>query len=386
MRSRPPALPSRVRASVVTVALAAALLLLPAGASAAAPAKAATVPSSRDRLRAQCLLYGADPKNPWALAHGMVVFGQPFAASDGRKAYQVMVDDYVHKSLDPKLGAWVFERYRPDGMPIDPHPNLLIKSMVLAGLPDSTTFQTPAGKLTLGDLVKNVETAFRHVPQNEEYWEDVGWTLDLLADRLTPQHATFKNGEGKTIDFNEVMDDALAYLELADKDLAAGMEKGLAEVPKRKQGIYAHSCGGLHLVQAVVHWARFPEVRRRWGKRFDRQVDVLFYRLGSEQRQYDTAFGALPQFKLQLATQMLKFYGHFLETTGRLRQDLKLKPTAKQKLAISRAERLLDRAVLELQELHAFERMDELKTSQRQIYLDLIGDSCHAAHGLELWK
>jgi hypothetical protein len=29
--------------------------------------------------------------------------------------------------------------------------------------------------------------------------------------------------------------------------------------------------------------------------------------------------------------------------------------------------------------------MDELKQSQPQLYLDLIGDACHAAHGLGYW-
>jgi hypothetical protein len=40
-------------------------------------------------------------------------------------------------------------------------------------------------------------------------------------------------------------------------------------------------------------------------------------------------------------------------------------------------------AVRLLEEEKAFERMPEIKKTQKQVYLDLIGDSCHAAHGLE---
>ena len=62
---------------------------------------------------------------------------------------------------------------------------------------------------------------------------------------------------------------------------AARFHAGQPLVPKRKQGIYSHSCGGLHLVQAVLGWARFAEVKKAWGARFDLQVALLFYRLDS---------------------------------------------------------------------------------------------------------
>jgi hypothetical protein len=34
---------------------------------------------------------------------------------------------------------------------------------------------------------------------------------------------------------------------------------------------------------------------------------------------------------------------------------------------------------------HAYEQADTLKVKQKQVYLDLVGDSCHAAHGFEAW-
>jgi hypothetical protein len=182
------------------------------------------------------------------------------------------------------------------------------------------------------------------------------------------------------------MDDGLAHLELAQRELSDGMAKGLPQVPKRKQGIYAHPCGGLHLFQAVASWARFPEVRKKWGKRFDRQVDVLFYRLESEQRQYDAALKQAPQYALQILTQMVKFHGHFLETAGRLNVENGWKPTGAQKRAVEKSKAVLEFAVRELQQLRAFQNMDELEKSLPQVHLDLIGDSCHAVHGLSYWR
>ncbi len=344
-------------------------------------------PSSKELLRTQCLLHAADPKNPWALAHGITGLGKSHLASDGRRAADVIVSDFLQKNPGDQGSPYSFAKFAADRTPIEPHPNLLVKSLVESKLPDSTTFKMSSGeKVTLGELVKSVQIGFAHVPINEGYWLNVGWTLDLLGSRLTPKTARFKNRAGQEIDFNEVMDDALAYLELAQAPIAAGMDQGLPEVPKRKQGIYSHSCGGLHLIQAVNAWARFPEVKKRWGKRLDRQIDVLFYRLGSEQRQYEAALAQAPQYKLQLLTQMLKFYGHFLETTGRLVAENGFKPNVAQKRNIASARALLDYATVELHGMGAFDTMDEIKKSQPQIYLDLIGDACHAAHGLNYWK
>lgn len=349
-------------------------------------------PHAQVVLGEQCLMHAADPKNPWALAHGVTAFGKKFAADDGRLATQVMVEDFLLPNRAPDGGVgpgspFGFLRYAPDGTPIEPHTNLIAKTLVLAGVPPRTSFATRAGKVTLQALVDGARLGFRHVPQSEEYWKDAAWTLEALGAGLKPgKAARFLVSDGTEIDFDQVMDDALAYHEQATAPLAAGLERGLPSVPKNKQGIYAHSCGGLHLTQAIVAWARHGEVRSRWGKRLDRLVAVLFYRLDSERVQYDAALQQAPQYKLLVLTQMVKFYGHFLETTARLKAEAGWKPQEPQANAVRKAKALLDAATRGLEEERAFLRMNQLKTTQHQVWLDLIGDSCHAVHGLQGWQ
>lgn len=341
-------------------------------------------PYAHQALHDQCLLFAADPKNPWALAHGITALGANFVAADGRKAADVMVGDFLLENRQPD-GGWGpgarygFARYAPDGTPIEPHTNLITKTLVNAGTPLSTKYKTKAGNaLTLKDLVEEARKGFVHVPTNDEYWRDVAWTLDLLSQVTPPSDAAF----------NKVMDDALGELERANLDLKNGLQQGAALVPKRKQGIYAHSCGGLHFQQAVISWARHPEVRKRWGKRVDEQIDILFYRLESERQQYDAALTAGGnEYKLAVLTQMVKFYGHFLETTARLKTDLKWTPDERQKQAVAKAKAYLDHAVrmLEADKTFTDARMKALKKEKPQIYLDLIGDSCHASHGWDGW-
>ncbi len=332
---------------------------------------------SHQALREQCLVWAADPKNPWALAHGVTAFGPSFLAADARTAGTVMIGDFLLKNDDPALGGpFGFAKYTADGTPIEPHPNLIVKTLVLAGVPLATHYPAPfKGTVTLQQLAESAKTSFRHVPANPEYWKEVAWTLDLL---------THTNGTSRELD--GVMNDALTELERATAELKKGMNAGQPQVEKRKQGLYAHPCGGLHFVQAVISYAARPAIRQAWGPRVDAQIAILFYRLESERRQYDRARQHMPQYALELLTQQLKFYGHFLETTARLKTDLAWQPTEAQRRGIAKAAALLDATVRELQELKAFEQMPALKTQKPQVFLDLIGDACHASHGLDGWQ
>lgn len=341
-------------------------------------------------LRAQCLLWAADPSNPWALAHGIKTLGPKFLASDGRKAIDVIVDDFLMQNTLPDGGVgpgapYGFARYAKDRTPIEPHTNLNTKAMAVdARVPLTTKFKTKFGTVTLQQLVDSAKTGFRHVPSNAAYWQDVGWTLSLLASNKPG--TTWKTADGTTISLDVVFDDAMTQLERETDELGKGLDQHLPRVDKKKQGLYAHPCGGLHFVQGVLSWATHPEVKKKWAERIDRQVLIHFYRLESERVQYDEAYQhtltAMPQFKLPVLVQMVKFYGHWLETVGHFR-DFGWKPNAAQQLEINKAKAYLDVAVRALEEDHAFERMAEIKKSQPQVYLDLIGDSCHAAHGLE---
>ncbi|MBN1204788.1 MAG: hypothetical protein JXB05_07680 [Myxococcaceae bacterium] len=336
-------------------------------------------PSTGEQLRALCRAHAADPSNPWALAHGITLEGRGFRARDGRPAAEIIVSGFLRRE-EPGRGLY-FEPFTPSGAPIEPHPALQVKTLVRAGVPLGRTFRASWGPVTPRALVEELQRDFRPSLATSP---DGAWALDALGQVLAPG-ASFRNGAGETVRFDAVMDEALATLERAQAELAAGMKAGLSQVPKQKQGIYAHPCGGLHFFQAVASWARHPSVREAWGQRLDTQVDVLVYRLGSEARQYEAALAQAPQHRLALLSQSLKFYGHFLETLGQYRRENGWSPTPRQQQAVTRARQLLDATVRRLGEAGAFRDLERLARQQPQLYLDLVGDACHAAHGLTLW-
>jgi hypothetical protein len=360
----------------------------------AAVAQAAPEPHALQVLRAQCRTWAADPKNPWALAHGVKLFGGGFQAADGRRATDVIVHDFLVRSAtgDGGLGKpprFGFARYGPDGTPIEPHTNLNTKALLVeAHLPLTTTFPASWGPVSLRDLAQSAKQGFVHSPQSLDYWKDVGWTLEIISATEKPG-AVLVTAAGP-VPVDQVFDDALVELEKETAELKAGLERQLPQVDKRKQGLYAHSCGGLHFVQGVLGWARHQSVRKRWGSRVDSQIAILFYRLESERRQYDAAaeqaLRVAPQLTLAVLVQQVKFYGHFLETAARFRSDLGWAPTADQTRTIAVAKSLLDATVRELERRHDFEQLEHLRATQRQLFFDVVGDSCHAAHGLEAWR
>ena len=201
-----------------------------------APAVTPTRSMSHHVLRDHCLLWAADPKNPWALAHGITGLGASYLAADGRKADVVMVHDFLLRNpKGPEAGGpYAFATYAPDATPIEPHPNLICKTLVLGGVPRSTAYATQwKQKVSLQQLVDSVKRGYRHVPLNPEYWKSVAWTLDVLTHTTSPG-GTIATDAGP-VKIDQVMDDALTALEAATADLKAGLDQGLPQIDKRKQ-------------------------------------------------------------------------------------------------------------------------------------------------------
>jgi|GEM_PF-881686 len=399
-----------------------------------APTSTAPPAGVASLLAGRCRQWAAAPDNPWALAHGMVLDGRDFHSRDGRPAADVIIAGFLRRTPPPASGAaplpmrrtprgeatprerptteggspaprgngtsapspsaaprdggpgrerLFFDARTSDGTPVEPHPALQVKSLLRAGYPLSHRFDAAWGPVTLRSLVEQLKHDFR--PDLARSPEGA-WVLDALSLALAPG-ATFLDGSGAPVHIDSVMGDALATLEAAQTELRAGMKAGRAQVPKRKQGIYAHPCGGLHYFQAVAGWARHPTVRKAWRQRLDAQVDVLLYRLDSEGRQYEAALASVPaEYRLPLLVQMLKFQGHLLETLGRYRDDTGWQPTKAQRQTVERARTALESTVRRLDSAGAFDDLPALAARQPQLALDLVGDTCHAAHGEALWR
>jgi hypothetical protein len=155
-------------------------------------------------------------------------------------------------------------------------------------------------------------------------------------------------------------------------------------VQKRGQGIFAYTCGGAHLLQGAAYavWRGFGGETLRAA--IIDEVAVLYWRLDLELAVIDQALQQHPQYAVVLIEQRLKFLGHFLESAHKLAAMGFYMPDDDQLAALERARKELVKTVGVLQAMGVFDRLDQLRETNEQTYLDFVGDSAHTLRGIDL--
>jgi hypothetical protein len=327
----------------------------------------------------------ARPDNPWALLHGLLAFGPGFKASDGRGAWSVVAEHAARVGEPPR---WDFPQTH-EGMPVEPHDGTTVRILTVAR-PDgwSAPLGGRAGGPTPRELL--VDAAHRLGEQAASGWpqrHDVGWSLGAVCAGAADGAPLRVDG----VDLDAVARSAASLLKSECLALEHDRRHGAEEVKKDKKGIFTHPCGGLHLIQGLEVCAAAgvggPEVRSAYLE----QIDLLRWRLRGEIALYqrlrsaNTGDGAVATI---LAIQQLKFAGHVLEALAQARVDGLVAVGGSEAMAFAAdlgfAAEAVDEAAALLSGAGILADMDRLRVAARQQYFDLVGDACHALHGLDL--
>ena len=330
------------------------------------------------RLTRQLTTPAGDPESPWALAHGLLAFGPEFKTRDGRSAVQVAASFAQPNDEHPPRYGFAPEQ---SGKPVEPHPHLIVKTFLEIGLSPALELRASDGAAISVRSLLNDLRARMHEPQSDADWYDAPWWISALE--LDPER------DDRLL--SHVRDAALARLEADDAVLASDAQEPFAPTApmgaakRSKSHIYGHPCGGLHFVQAILRAASAspsPDFRART----QRQLALLLRRHTAERELYAQTLRAHPEARLIVSGQQLKFFGHLLETLalavrlGTAGGDPKL--TAELAAAQQLATSDLLGALTQLEQERAYERLSEISAQRPQLALDLIGDGCHAVHGL----
>jgi hypothetical protein len=341
-------------------------------------ASRADVEHALEVLTAEVKAGAAEAKNPWAMAHGLLAFGPDMKASDGRLAIDVIVTDFVRAEQRHGRTVHRFPLKSSDGTPVEPHPDLMAKSIVSVGVPLARKFKLKGGKtITLKQLVDDAAWAFT-MPTTDADWHQFAWSLDLFLAVYGPT-GTVETHAGP-VQVSLLIQQGLQKLENEQGFLLAPMRAGRPDlVQKRKQDIYGHTCGGLHFVQGAVHGAALsqePGLMFRAGK----QLELVDFRWDAERRIYREMIRTQPKYRFLLLVQELKFHGHVLETMALAHQWGALKADDATRTQARKVAADLVDTVAELAPM--YRAQVGLKESAPQTYYDLIGDGCHAIRGL----
>lgn len=322
-----------------------------------------------------------DPQNAWAMAHGLIGFSLDLKTSDGRNVIDVLVTDFVQEEEVAGRTIFGFPPRSARGLPVEPHPNLIVKTLLEAGVPLDRRFELKGKKrITLQRLADDAAWAFV-APKNEREWQKYAWSGELFA--AYPGIDRQIRTQAGTLDVGRLAREGLARLEQEQAFLRPLHRAGRPDqLKKRRQGIYAHSCGGLHFVAAGVHGAAALGDPRLVARARE-QLDLLLFRWDAERRIYRQMIHSQPKYRWPLLIQELKFHGHVLETLAGVINKTRLLPKsdeALRRIARQITADLID-AIAELDPLYRAQA--QLRTTAPQSYYDLIGDGCHALHGLK---
>ena len=323
------------------------------------------------RLEGFVVRGASDAENPWALAHGILAFGPEHLATNGRLAIEVMVEDHAVWKGKGKNKYIDFPSRTVSDHPVEPHNNLITNALVQAGVPQTKAFKLKAGgKITLAQLVDRIRVE-SHTPKLPKDWHDFAWTYGALLHA----GAKPKNMEAKALAL-----DALNYVESQQAFLTQLMEKGQPDkVVKKKQFIYAHTCGGLHMIQSALLGIQYlPEPKN--VERAKVQIQTLIFRWKAERSIYREMRRKHPMYSLLLMAQELKFYGHLLETLSMAQRIGLFPPDETARATVAPIVRDLIATIDGL--AVNFIDLESVRAAKKQVYYDLIGDGCHAIRGL----
>jgi hypothetical protein len=316
--------------------------------------------------------HASAPEDPWMVAHGIRAMGRRFALRNGRSAVDFLLED-VLVTL-PANGKGVL------GFPpaVEVHPNSFLKTLLEAGVPPDHAFVHQGVRRTLADVVEGARALFR--PQAVlEQANVLPWSLIALTRTTPPTRPEWRNAWGEAVNLDAAVEAALGLLERASAPLAGAMREGRPLAGKAP--VHGFTCGGTHLIYSVL-----SAVQQGYGgadrrSRARAQVDILLWRLGTEpaliERFYERERG-VPGLAWFVLDAKLKLLGHAEEclTLAARRGAVKLAPeqAARRRAATAALGRLLE-------ELEGRDLL-EVRALDRDLYVQLVGDVCHARHGL----
>lgn len=328
----------------------------------------------------------ADPENAWAIAHGVLARGAGFRLADSRPAIAHVLATWAEPRSVGTLTLIGFPTTR-EGAPVEPHTDLILKNIGEAGLLPSETFPAGGGDVTVADLYRYTLLKTFLVPgKNESSYQnpnDMPWGVQALAQWSPDEELRWVAANGTKMDMDELTHFLVAVLHQESAFMFTAMGRG-ERFQRTGQSLFTYTCGGAHLVQGASY-----AVARGFGKPEDRravaaQAQLLLYRLPIELAIYDDATRQNPKYRLKLMVQRMKFLGHFLESISKLQALGFFTPDDAQLATIEGAAQNLSLTVSALAEVKAFERLDEIRAAEEQLYLDVVGDAAHAVRGLEL--
>jgi hypothetical protein len=320
--------------------------------------------------------------DPWVLMHGIRAMGRDFTVK-GEKAVDFLCSRFLkQKTVAGKSYLHMLPEH--DGG----HANAFLKTILEAGIPPSHSFRLDGRRYTVGDLVSGAKALFVFDPKTKNR-DDNAWTLIAFSLQISPSRDVWTNAEGQRIAFSDLVRSGFDAMDNATRQLRSAKERGV--IPDSKDLIQDFTCGGTHLLYGLASAVGNGHRGSDFPKRLKEHLDLHVWRLEADGRLIDRFFTQIPPppgnqqdwektYALYRNDATIKFYGHSFEILSYARRRRLFSPTPAQARAIEKAGATLTEAVKGIKEIDLF----EIRTINRRLFHLLVGDSCHAYHGIHM--
>jgi hypothetical protein len=329
--------------------------------------------------------HGTNPDDPWALGHGLLTRGAQMRLPDGRSAVDHLFATYG-RTFKAGSNELIFFPERIGDTLVQPHSELLLKALTEAGVSPGRQVQVQGKTFTVADLYRGSLMRTYLAPEDNHSsfasTNDMPWALQALA-AWAPADLAWSTPDGTQMSLDTLTDFNAVVLRKETRFLANAMKRRTV-FKKQRQGIYKYTCGGAHLVQGVS-----AAVARGFGHAkghglVAEQARLALFRMQVELEQLDAAAKDQPSVAFQVHVQRLKLTGHTLETLHKMSASGQVTQDTATNKAMSWVGAEVVKSIALLDGHHAFDKLDQIKAKDLQLYRDIVGDSCHALRGLLL--
>jgi hypothetical protein len=318
--------------------------------------------------------YAVAPEDPWVVAHGLRGIGRDFTITGGRRAVDYLLEDVLVTLPANGKGALGFP------VEVEVHPNSFLKTLLEAGVPLDHAFTHEGRRRTLRDVVDGARALFKPALVNSVP-NALPWSLIALTRTTPAVRQQWTNAWGEPVALDLMVERALRLLEQASVPLAEAMRAGRSETAKAP--VHGFTCGGTHMLYALLTAMHAGYRGQDRLARVQEQVDLMVWRLSADldliERFYVAQAGNAGATWYALDAK-LKLLGHGVECLAfaAVHDVVGLTPSQRERRQVAAARLRGMLGDLEGRDL------GEAKALDRLLYRQLIGDVCHARHGLTL--
>jgi len=306
--------------------------------------------------------------DPWVLMHTVLPLGR-----DARHGSEPVVDFVIRTWIEGFSAGG--KSYPAFPVRIEAHPNHFLQIMYATAVPADRRFDCKLGPITRTDLYAGAKALFTPALQGDE----LSWTVSVFSAEMAPGADGFTNGDGRSFTVAAVVETAAQAAEAGYADTIAAMR---GAKPYGRSAIQGYACNGTHVIYGLLDALRHGYRDGQLPDRVTTLVRAALFRLGPEVALIDEAIGGAGKAEAELNADAakLQFLGHSLENLAFAREHALYRTSPVEEEAVAAAERELAAVAHRLVAKHD---LDGLARQVPRAYRVILGDACHALHGLE---